>query len=231
MVAFSHAAELRRDFPELVAGVVAARGISGGADAEPRIAAYTAVAERRLAAGSESELPEIRAWRGAFARMGLKPTQYRCAAEALLRRLRKEGELPRIHPLIDLCNAVSLAFAVPVAVFDVDRVEEQLEVRYADGSETYVTFAGEVEHPEPGEVVFADAAGNAHARRWTNRQSGASAVRAETSAVLIVAEGLHEAAPDDVPRLVEALAGDVAAAWPTEPATAILDAAAPRFTW
>jgi DNA/RNA-binding domain of Phe-tRNA-synthetase-like protein len=39
----------------------------------------------------------------------MKPTQYRCASEALLRRFRKEGALPRIHPLRDLCNAVSLA--------------------------------------------------------------------------------------------------------------------------
>jgi DNA/RNA-binding domain of Phe-tRNA-synthetase-like protein len=48
--------------------------------------------------------------------MGLKPTQYRCAAESLLRRYRKERFLPRIHPLVDLCNAISLAFAIPVAV-------------------------------------------------------------------------------------------------------------------
>ena len=54
--------------------------------------------------------------------MGLKPTQYRCAAESLLRRFRKEGSLPRLHPLVDLCNAVSLAFAVPVAVLDAGRI-------------------------------------------------------------------------------------------------------------
>ena len=34
------------------------------------------------------------------------------ASESLLRRFRKEGELPRIHPRIDLCNAASLTFAV-----------------------------------------------------------------------------------------------------------------------
>ncbi|HEY3906880.1 MAG TPA: hypothetical protein VGM14_23450 [Streptosporangiaceae bacterium] len=29
---------------------------------------------------------------------GLKPTQYRCASESLLRRFRKEGSLPNLHP-------------------------------------------------------------------------------------------------------------------------------------
>lgn len=86
---------------------------------ESLIAAHEAAARQRLAdAGPESELPEIQAWRRGFARMGLKPTQYRCASESLLRRLRKEGTMPRIHPMIDLCNAISMAFAVPVAVLD-----------------------------------------------------------------------------------------------------------------
>jgi hypothetical protein len=35
----------------------------------------------RLAHSAEGELPEIRAWRRAFAKMGLKPTRYRCASE------------------------------------------------------------------------------------------------------------------------------------------------------
>jgi hypothetical protein len=84
---------------------------------QPALARYTEIAQSRLQAGAESELPAIQAWRRAFARMGLKPTQYRCASEALLRRLRKEGTLPPLHPLVDLCNAVSVAYAVPVAVF------------------------------------------------------------------------------------------------------------------
>jgi DNA/RNA-binding domain of Phe-tRNA-synthetase-like protein len=161
--------------------------------------------------------------------MGLKPTQYRCASEALLRRFRKEGSLPAIHPLIDLCNAVSLAFAVPIAVFDLAKVEGSLEVRYANGGERYLTFSGEVEHPEPREVIFADETGNAHARRWTNRQSGLSAVRDDTSAVLIVAEALHEAARADIDRLATKLREAIADVWPSRPRSAVLSRSAPRF--
>jgi DNA/RNA-binding domain of Phe-tRNA-synthetase-like protein len=146
--------------------------------------------------------------------MGLKPTQYRCASEALLRRFRKEGALPALHPLVDLCNAASMAFAIPVAVFDLGQVEGALEVRHATGTERYETFAGEVEHPNPGEIIFADEAGSAHARRWTNRQSGRSAVRAGTSAALIVAEALHGTAREDVSRLTRTLQALLAEAWP-----------------
>ena len=162
--------------------------------------------------------------------MGLKPTQYRCAAESLLRRFRKEGSLPRLHPLVDLCNAVSLAFAVPVAVLDADRVAWPLEVRYAVGDEDYLTFGGETEPPAPGEVIFADQAGQAHARRWTNRQSGRSAVSPATSTALIVAEALHQGATATVPDLIETLTSSIARTWPVTPQTAILTAARPRFT-
>src|SRR5262249_41029551 len=153
--------------------------------------------------------------------MGLKPTQYRCASESLLRRLRKEGSLPRLHPLVDLCNAVSVAFAIPVAALDVTKIADDIEVQYATGAERYLTFGGDIEHPAPGEVIFADTAGQAHARRWTNRQSGLSAVQESTSAALIVAEALHDQARSDVADLIAALAEGLVAAWSATPVTAL----------
>ncbi|GAA2602204.1 phenylalanine--tRNA ligase beta subunit-related protein [Dactylosporangium fulvum] len=204
-------------------------GVTPDADVSTAVAAHTATARALLTSGPEGQLPQIQAWRKAFAAQGLKPTQYRCASESLLRRLRKEGELPRLHPLVDLCNAVSAAFAIPVAALDVARISGDLEVRYADGSEEYETFGGELEHPDAGEVVFADAANVAHARRWTNRQSGRSAIHPATTTALIVAEGLHETAASDVPLLLGTLAGALRAAWRTEPATAVLTRDAPVF--
>ena len=226
---FQHADAIWRDYPELVPGLIHVAGISPDVSTAFQVARYTAVAEGRLAGTSEASLPEIQAWRRTFSQMGLKPTQYRSASESLLRRLRKEGSLPVIHPLIDRCNAVSLAFAIPVAAFDVSRIDEFIEVRYAAGDERYDTFSGEVEQPNPGEVVFVDRAGRAHARRWTNRQSGYSAVGDTTTEALIVAEALHPTAGEDIRRLVDTLAGELAALWPVTPHTAILSQAAPRF--
>lgn len=226
---FQHSREIWNDFPGLVPGVLVTDGITREVAVESRVAHFNAIAAARLATRSEGELPEIQAWRRAFSTMGLKPTQYRCASESLLRRFRKEGSLPEIHPLIDLCNAISIAFAIPVAVFDVSRIEEHVEVQYASGDETYDTFSGETEYPDAHEVIFADAAGRAHARRWTNRQSGYSPVRDETTRVLIVAEAMHESAPDDVPRLVATIAEELSAVWPIKPETAILSQSSSQF--
>ncbi|HET7017282.1 MAG TPA: phenylalanine--tRNA ligase beta subunit-related protein [Streptosporangiaceae bacterium] len=224
---FQHSELIWRDYPELVPCALAADGISP--DATVEIEKYYAIARSRLDGRAESELPEIQAWRRTFSRMGMKPTQYRCAAESLLRRFRKEGSLPGLHPLVDVCNAISLAFAVPVAVFDTAEIDGDLEVRYAAGDEDYLTFSGEHEQPGHGEVIFADQAGRAHARRWTNRQSGRSAVSTSTASVLIVAEALHPGAAADIPVLMTAICDELAASWSIKPTSALLTAADPRF--
>jgi DNA/RNA-binding domain of Phe-tRNA-synthetase-like protein len=97
-----------------------------------------------------------------------------------------------------------------------------IEVRRANGDERYETFGGEIEHPDPGEVVFADDAGQAHARRWTNRQSGLSAVSDATTSVMIVAEAMHDGAQADVARLVDTLARELRDAWGVEPRSTML---------
>ncbi|MBO8191961.1 hypothetical protein ITI46_09790 [Streptomyces oryzae] len=228
---FAHSPQLWRDFPQLVPGVLHAKGIAAEISAEETVRQLCARTAARSAegGGQESGLPQIQAWRRTFAALGLKPTQYRCAAESLLRRFRKEGSLPRIHPLIDLCNAASLAFAIPVGVFDLARISGDLWVRYADGDEVYETFAGDEERPEPGEVIFADDARRAHARRWTNRQSGHSAVREETGEVLIVAEALHETAPGEMAELMDVLTDALRTDWSVTPCSAVLTPAAPAF--
>ncbi|NKK68651.1 B3/B4 domain-containing protein [Rhizobium leguminosarum] len=226
---FSHSDAIWQAFPELRAGALHTGGIHADADVEATIASFSAIAEARLTQGQEGEFSEIQAWRRGFSRMGLKPTQYRCASEALLRRFRQEHALPRLHPLIDLCNAISLAFAIPIAVFDAEKIAGDLEVRRAMGDETYLTFAGEIEHPEANEVIFADGEGRAHARRWTNRQSGFSAVRETTRSVLIVAEALHAFAGEDMERLVATVADALVRHWPVAPKTAMLSLESPRF--
>jgi DNA/RNA-binding domain of Phe-tRNA-synthetase-like protein len=226
---FCHAADIWQEFPQLVAGLLIVDNIHPNVDAETRLQPYYNRARERLRQGPESSLAEVSAWRRVYAQMGLKPTQYRSAGEALLRRFRQEDDLPRLHPLVDLCNAISLAFALPVAVFDLMGVEGYLEVRHATGAETYLAFSGETEIPPAGEIIFADAANHVHARRWTFRQSLRSTIRPETRQALIVSEGMHESAAVDVPALIDALAAESGALWAPPRYQTMLTAASPRL--
>jgi DNA/RNA-binding domain of Phe-tRNA-synthetase-like protein len=226
---FHHHPAIHELAPDLTAGVIRIDGIQPNVEVTGLLVPFHDRARLRLEAGPEGELPEIQAWRRTFSQMGLKPTQYRCAAEALLRRFRKENGLPAIHPLIDLANAVSLAWATPIAAFDLANVEGDLTVRPALGTEQYLTFAGENETPDPGEVIFADEANVAHARRWSNRQSGRSAIRPETSSVLLVAEAVHPESDATIAGLLEDLLPLLASIWETTTTSAILNSTNPVF--
>jgi DNA/RNA-binding domain of Phe-tRNA-synthetase-like protein len=228
---FRHSPAIWQTYSSLVPGVLFGEGIAPERNVETRIADYEATARSRLAQASEGDWPEVQAWRRTFSQMGLKPTQYRCAAESLLRRFRKDGSLPRLHPLVDLCNAISLAFGIPIAVFDVSRIAKHIEVRQANGDEQYQSFAGDLERPESGEVIFADADNHAHARRWAHRQSALSAVRADTTAALIVAEAFHQTAQTDIARLLDTLASELEAFGTAPVAGTILNKMSPSFEY
>lgn len=208
-------------FPQLQSRGLLIDGINRNTDPNAAMSQLTAIAENRLALATEGEFPEIKAWRRAFSAMGYKPTQYRCASEALLRRFRLEGSLPALHPLVDLCNVTSLAFAIPVAVFDVEKINGILSIRHTDGDEVYETFSGNTESPEQGEIIYADDDRRAHARRWTNRQSGWSAINSETKTALIVTEALHETAQQDTDKLINSLMTTLKQLWPASKITRV----------
>jgi DNA/RNA-binding domain of Phe-tRNA-synthetase-like protein len=226
---FRHVPEIWQRFPQLVPGLLVVRGVHPDADGGSTIQEWYARADKRLEDQPEGQMPEVAAWRRVYSQMGLKPTKYRSASEALLRRFKREHDLPRLHPLVDLCNAASLAYALPVAVFDLEKVEGFIEVRPASGTEQYLSFQEEIERPEPGEIIFADAAAHAHARRWTFRQSRRSVVEASTQKVIIVSEGVHDRAVEDVSTLLGELGEAIATLWARPERRAILTAADPRL--
>lgn len=230
-ITFSHDPRIRQAFPTLAAGVLLVDDVHTLQRPDSAIEDLEAAAARRLSERSEGEFTEIQAWRRAFAQMGLKPTQYRSASEALLRRFRKEGALPRLHPLVDLCNAASIASAIPVAVFDRDTITSDLVVRHAQGDEDYLTFAGEHETPVADEVIFADATGHAHARRWTNRQSARSATRPHTRVVLVVAEALHDNGQTAVATVLDSIRTAISRTGRPSPEKHMLSHEQPSVRW
>lgn len=212
---FGYAPDVVERFPAVIGGVIHATGLRN--DPTPsRLAAALAdeasAVRARIGETPLSELPALAAWRKVFRGFGVDPTQYRSAAEALLRRLTKQGDLPSIGTLVDLANLVSIRYALPVAVFDTAAISGGLTVRFASGEEPWADLgSSETAHPEPGEVIFADDAGIVHARRWCWRQSAGSAARPETTEVLLTVEGHHAAAEHDVALALADLEGLLAA--------------------
>lgn len=234
MARFSYDAAIVARFPTLVGGVIQASGVANGPTPPDLASAFhgeAAAVRARIGETPLSEVPALAAWRRVFRGFGVDPTQYRSAAEALLRRLVKQGDLPSVGTLVDLANLVSIRCALPVAVFDQRSVAGGTRVRFAHGHERWADLgASEAEHPEPGEVVFADEADVVSARRWCWRQSAASAVRDDTREILVTIEGHHETAAAEVERAL----GDLEAllrthAFPATLRSAVLTPGHPTF--
>ena len=202
MIGFRYDAALLEKFPAIRGGVILAQGLENGPTPPDLLDAFRAeqqAVRQRVGDASLAEMPSLEAWRRAFSAFGVKPTQYRSAAEALLRRLTKKGDIPSINRLVDIANLVSIRYALPVAVFDARVTQGVVTVRLARGDERFTDLGADaVEHPEPGEVIFVDEAGLVSARRWCWRQSAESAARESTTDAIITTEGLHAGADADV---------------------------------
>lgn len=193
--------------PDYRALLIAVDGIvPGPTDEDSDVFLQTAEAAARQALGDLplEELPHVAAWREAYRAFGAKPQRTRNSLEALLRRV--GAGLPRVNRLTDLYNAVSVLHQLPVGGEDLTRYTGSPRLVRATGDEAFDTVADGstvVEHPDPGEVVWCDAAG-VTCRRWNWRQARRTQLREDTTSALFILdaldpmtdEALHAAADD-----------------------------------
>ncbi|MEU6590049.1 phenylalanine--tRNA ligase beta subunit-related protein [Streptomyces sp. NPDC046881] len=195
MPAFRIAPAVADAFPGTLVALVTATGLRGH-EPWPHTAAALAELEQRLADGTwrpaDETDPRIEAWHTAYRAFGTNPRRVRPSVDALGRRLAKQGSLPRINPAVDSYNAVSVRHGLPAGAFDLDRVTGDVDIRYADGTESFTPLGepGTVEHPRPGEIVYADAAG-VLTRHWNHRDAHRTRVTADSARVAFLLETLH----------------------------------------
>ena len=117
-----------------------------------------------------------------------------CSAAALPKRVKKTGVLPEINPIVDLYNAVSILYAVPVGGENLDAYVGEPCLTVADGTESFETMAnGEPaeESPTVGEVIWRDDVG-VTCRRWNWRQCTRTRVDGACNRLWFVIEALPE---------------------------------------
>jgi len=153
----------------------------------------------------------LASWAETYQRFGAKPSRTPCSAQALRKRVLKDGRLPAINPVVDLYNAVSLRYAIPVGGENADTYAGRPLLTIADGTEAFDTVMnGEavVENPEPGEVIWRDEIG-VTCRRWNWRQGTRTRLENASGRMWFVLESLEtmpeEALRDATSMLVEGL--------------------------
>ncbi|MFI1709123.1 B3/4 domain-containing protein [Streptomyces griseoruber] len=195
MTAFRIAPAVAEAFPNTLIALVTAAGLRGH---EPWPHTVTALEEleQQLADGTwqpaDETDPRIEAWHTAYRSFGTNPRRIRPSVDALGRRMAKKGSLPRINPAVDSYNSVSVRHGLPSGAFDLDHVTGDVDIRHADGSESF-TPLGEpdtIENPKPGEIIYADRE-IVLTRHWNHRDAHRTRVTEDSTHVAFVLETLH----------------------------------------
>jgi DNA/RNA-binding domain of Phe-tRNA-synthetase-like protein len=203
--------EIFERYPGVVLGVVTAHGIDNSGTGDALLAPLRREEERvraALAGAQVAEHPHIVPWREAYRKFGAKPKDHPSSIENLVRRVLKGQPVPRINPLVDLYNTISLRHLVPVGGEDLDRIEGDVLLTTATDREPPVHLLGEAEArpPKPGEVIYKDGLGTL-CRRWNWKEAERTKLTAATRHAVLVIEGL----PPVGRELVERAAGELAA--------------------
>ena len=194
---FSVAPQIFELFPKYYVGGVVASGVKNRQD-QATIESINRelqaqVAELRQRFPGTAELtadPNIAIWRDAFKILGIKASEFLSSVEALSRRAIKTGSVPSINPAVDLSNALSLKYLLPLGGHDLDLLQGDLEVRLAREDDIFsAPDANESTETVPaGEPVYADQA-EVRTRRWVWREGRKARITENTMNIFFPVDG------------------------------------------
>ena len=156
----------------------------------------------------------MRVWRQAYQQFKTKRGA-RCSIENLLKRVLKGNPVGSISPAVDIYNAVSLTYALPLGGEDIDAFQGDLRLLITQGGDEFTPLGENAGNDPtlPGELCYVDDAG-AVCRCWNWRDGVRTALTDATSNASLIVECVDperiedcRAATDELARLVEALPG------------------------
>ncbi|HHA1921506.1 TPA: B3/4 domain-containing protein [Enterobacter ludwigii] len=131
-------------------------------------------------------------WDDVFRAFGAKPKRTPCSASALRKRVLKEGALPPLDPVVDIYNAISIRYAIPVGGENLAAYAGAPRLTLAEGNEPFDTLKeGQpvIEYPDAGEVIWRDDVG-VTCRRWNWRQGVRTRLDSQAQHMWFILESL-----------------------------------------
>ena len=198
-------------FPTACIGLVVAYDVDNSLP-HPEITELLRYAEAqmrdRFASTDVRLCPAFTIWHEAFAQLGMSANRFKISVEALTARVLKGSQLPDLSPAVDLTNALSLKYMLPLGAHDIDEPHGDIVVGpVRDGAE-FTPFGSDVaELVDKDEIVYADDR-EVRTRRWVWRQNEHSKVTQTTRTMLFPIDGWVGVNDADVrAALIELVAG------------------------
>jgi DNA/RNA-binding domain of Phe-tRNA-synthetase-like protein len=118
----------------------------------PELDRLLAEAEARLRTQPPADTASVRTM---YKRTGLDPTKTRPSSEALLRRVVKGGQLPRINAMVDVINWCSVEYQLPYGLYDRAQMHGAVTLRIGEPGEEYAGIRKDTVHVA-GRLTVAD---------------------------------------------------------------------------
>lgn len=208
-------------FPDVEIGVVCVDGIlptdkisdENQQKAIKLLDEANAAADKWLPSDTISRNPVVAVWRQAYQRFKTKKGA-RCSVENLLKRVLNGKPVGHIVPSVDVSNAISLKYALPIGAENIDAIKGDLRLKLTDGGDEFLPVGETINNPTLlGEIAYVDDAG-AVCRCWNWRDGQRTEVTDETPHCMFIMEnvdpsrsdGLHKAI-EEMGRLAEEILG------------------------
>lgn len=204
-------------FPGVALGVVVAKGMKPSDQVSPEdateiellLARANAQAERHLESPTLSDNAPVRVWRQAYQQFKTKRGA-RCSIENLLKRVLKGNPVGSISPAVDIYNAISLTYALPLGGEDIDAFQGDLRLLITRGGDEFIPLGENAENDPtlPGELCYVDDAG-AVCRCWNWRDGVRTALTDTTTNAFLIVECVDPERAEDCRAATEELANMV----------------------
>ncbi|MFZ5591710.1 MAG: B3/4 domain-containing protein [Bacillota bacterium] len=219
-----------QQLPGVLFGVVVARGVDNSRPlpaVEQLLKEQVARVREQFAGVNVKEHPTILPYRQAFTRLGINPNKFPSSIEALVSRIARGGDCPRISPVVDMANAFCLKHLVPMGAHDMAKFAGDIMVRFSRPEDTFLPFGKqEAEQPGPGELVYAS--GNTiKTRRWIWRQSEDGKITTASRDIFFPIDGFHDSNLDAVTAARDELAAFLSSVLGCPVKTGLVNAANP----
>lgn len=182
-------------------GVVVAKGIDNSKDnieINELLKNIIELDERKFEGKKVKELEEIIYYRDAFKSLDINPNKFMASNEAMLTRVAKKKGLPNINPIVNLGNAISLKYLVPLGAHDIDTVGGDIYVKFSKKGYSFTPFGSEEkEYLEDDELIYF-AGDRVRTRRWIWRQIEHGKVVSESKNIFFPIDGFTDKNYDEV---------------------------------
>lgn len=181
--------------PDLTIGMVAAMGLDNTRPSEDigqLLQQSIDELKKNFVGDKAQDHPRIKPWRTAFTKLGISGSKFPSSVESMARRILKGDPFPRINPLVDLYNSLSLKYLVPMGGHDLDTLRGDIHLRFAEGWEPFTPMGGgETITVSKGELVYRDDQ-EVLTRNWVWRQCEKDKATEKTKNIFIPIDVLGE---------------------------------------